>query len=53
MKSSKMQIVRTYLNEKQYDFIQNFAEKRNISKSEAIRIIIDMKRKQEERSWNS
>lgn len=37
-----------FLNEKQLAFITEFAEKRFISKSEAIRIIIDMKRRSEE-----
>lgn len=34
--------------ERQMDFIKRFADKRGISKSEAVRIIVEVRRKQEQ-----
>ena len=48
MKSETKNKIVVFLNEKQLKFITEFAEKRLLSKSEAIRIIIDMKRRSEE-----
>ena len=36
-------------DEKQVEFIKRFADKRGISKSEAVRIIVEVRRKQDER----
>ena len=43
----KKTVIGVHFEDKQLDFIQKFAEKRGISKSEAIRIIVDMRRRQE------
>lgn len=39
--------IAVFLTKTQYEYIKDFAEKRKMTMSESIRIIIDMKRREE------
>lgn len=47
MKEKKIIKIATVFTDKQADYIAEFAAKRNISRAEAVRIIVDMKRRQD------
>lgn len=48
MKQGRTYKVQVMINETQLKFLEKFAEERCMNKAEALRVILDMRRRQEE-----